>query len=482
MPSTAIVWFRQDLRLRDHLALAAALVRHERILPLYVHSPEESGVAAPGAAARWWLHHSLIALQKALRERGSDLLLRRGPSLAAIEALLAETGATAVFWQHRYEPTHSHQDRLVKQALQARDIACHSDNGALLAEPWEIKTRSGGDYRVFTPFMKALQARGLPRRPLPAPVALPPLPPRLASLAVADLALLPRIRWDTGIAGMWTPGESAAQARLQDFVQSRLTDYEQARDRPDLDGTSRLSAALHFGEISAVDTVFAVQALQADPAQASSDRGCERFIAEIGWREFGYHLLFRYPETVTVPFDRRFLDFPWRATGYDEDLVRWQQGQTGIPIIDAGMRQLWHIGWMHNRVRMLVASLLTKNLLIPWQCGETWFRETLVDADLASNVLGWQWTAGCGVDAAPYFRLFNPVTQSERFDPARAYIRQWVPELAKLPDRVIHRPWQASTDELRSAGVVLGKTYPWPCVDLMTSRTRVLDAYKGLQT
>lgn len=296
-----------------------------------------------------------------------------------------------------------------------------------------------------------------------------------------SLGLLPHISWDSGMQDAWQPGEASARKQLQRFCDNALLDYKEARDHPDVAGTSRLSPHLHFGEIGPRRVVAEVQRSAAQNPASGWIGAAEGFIRQIYWREFGHHLLYHFPESVEKPIDERFQAFPW-GTDYQKALRAWQKGRTGIPMVDAGMRELWHTGWMHNRVRMLVASLLTKNLLIPWQEGERWFRDTLVDADLANNVMGWQWTAGCGVDAAPYFRIFNPVTQGQRFDPSGDYVRRWLPELAKLPTKLIHAPWAADASELARHGIRLGKDYPRPIVDLKATRERALAAYGEIRT
>ncbi|MDX1609994.1 MAG: deoxyribodipyrimidine photo-lyase [Halofilum sp. (in: g-proteobacteria)] len=473
--STAIVWFRRDLRLSDNPALRDALGSFDRVLPVYVHAPEEEGEWAPGGAQRWWLHHSLQALAEDLAACGAPLVIRGGPTREALGRLLDETGAAAVLWNRLYEPALIERDRALKHWLrEERGVIARSHNAALLFEPWEVATGQGEPYRVFTPFWRALERRGLPHRLQPRPRRLPGLarPPR--GERVAELGLLPRVRWDAGLEQTWQPGEAGAQNRLDWFVEEALAAYDAGRDAPAEDGTSGLSPWLHCGEIGPRQVVVAVE--NAGLADTSDGR---RFLAELGWREFAHHLLYHYPHTPGEPLDPKFAAFPWQRPG--AELTAWQAGRTGIPLVDAGMRQLWHSGWMHNRVRMVVASLLTKNLRIHWREGARWFWDTLVDADLASNTLGWQWTAGCGADAAPFFRIFNPVRQGERFDPDGAYVRQWVPELAGLPDRHIHAPWQAPAEVLAAAGVRLGHDYPEPIVDLKGSRQRALDAFERMR-
>ena len=459
--SKIIVWLRRDLRLADNPALAQAVSGNRPVLPVYIHAPEEEGDWAPGAASKVWLHRSLVALDADLRALGSRLILRRGPSLQALEALIEESSAEAVLWNRVYEPAGLQRDRQVKQALRARGIEAHSHNAALLVEPWQVSTAQGEPYRVFTPFWRAA-CRQLERlSPRPAPVTLPD--PGVESLSPDALDLLPRLRWDRSFDAFWQPGEAGAAAALELFLDDALQGYAEQRDRPDFRGTSRLSPHLHFGEIGPRQVLAALQ----DRFDAVVPAQAAKFIAELGWREFSHHLLFHYPATASSNMNRKFDTFDWREPDPVE-LEAWQQGRTGIPIVDAGMRELWASGWMHNRVRMIVASLLTKNLRVHWLHGARWFWDTLVDADLASNTQGWQWTAGTGADAAPYFRIFNPVVQGQRFDPKGEYVRRWVPELTKADTARVHAPWES--------GGVAG--YVAPIVDLKTSRDAALAALK----
>lgn len=479
---TALVWLRRDLRLTDQPALHAAAQRHARVLPVYLHAPEEESPWQPGAASRWWLHHSLSALAEGLAALGSPLLIRRGPSLEALRQLARETGAGAVYWTRLYEPTSIARDRTVKEALRADGLIAESFNAALLFEPWELKTGGGEPYRVFSPFWRNAEARldSLPA-PLPAPARLRPPERSPSGLSLAALELLPRIPWDEGFYQHWTPGEAGARQRLEQFAAGAIGRYKEQRDQPAVLATSGLSPHLHFGELSPRSALLAAReaARTASPGWLAS---AEHFVRELGWREFSHHLLFHYPATSQAPMYDKFAAFPWRQPDdYAADLAAWQRGHTGIPIVDAGMRQLWHSGWMHNRVRMIVASLLTKNLLIPWQEGAQWFWDTLVDASLPQNSLGWQWSAGCGADAAPYFRIFNPVLQGEKFDPEGAYTRRWLPELARLPAKYLHRPWEAPSEIRRAAGIGLDSVYARPIIDLARSRDRALAAYERIK-
>lgn len=469
--TTALYWFRRDLRLADNPALAAALDAHDRVLPVYIHAPDEEAPWQPGAASLWWLHHSLQALDADLRELGSKLRIERGPSLAILRRLVEESGATAIYWNRLYEPAITARDTQIKQTLIDEGIDARSFKANLLFEPWEIRTGQDRPYRVFTPFWRNARSQLQVRPPLPEPDKFD-FQTDANGLGVDALQLLPRINWDSGLHDAWQPGESGAQEAFEEFLESGLRDYSSDRDRPDRHGTSRLSPHLHFGEISPMQIAWALEERVHQAGDSSRSSGAESFLREIGWREFSQHLLFNFPHMPEQNLNPRFDEFHWGA----EDgtaIRRWQQGRTGIPIIDAGMRELWATGIMHNRVRMLVASFLTKNLRQHWHHGERWFWDTLVDADLANNAQGWQWTAGCGVDASPYFRIFNPVTQGEKFDPKGDYVRRWVPELAPVPAALIHHPW-TDPDVLKATG------YPAPMVDLATSRVTALQAYQDL--
>jgi deoxyribodipyrimidine photo-lyase len=448
-------------------------------VPVFIWSPEEEGTWAPGSASRWWLHQSLQRLDEALRGLGSRLLIRRGPSLAALEELVDEIGAGAVYWNHRYEQLAIARDTTIKNALRKRPLTVVSFKANLLREPTEVRTKQGRPFQVFTPFWKTCTAGFWPELDLKAPERLPgERRSRRDRTTLEDLKLEPTIDWAAGLRQTWTPGEEGAWQRLREFLQHPLGSYASDRERPDLDGTSCLSPHLHFGEISPRSVWHAVaDHLRLGPG-ATWPHGAEVFLRELGWREFAYHLLCHFPHTPDRPLRQEFEAFPWRQ---DRPLLRaWQRGRTGYPLVDAGMRQLWATGWMHNRVRMVTASFLVKDLLLPWLEGARWFWDTLVDADLANNSLGWQWSSGCGADAAPYFRIFNPVSQAEKFDPSGVYVRRWVPELARLPLPWLHRPWQAAPAVLDAAGVRLGQTYPFPVVDHAEARRRALAAFATL--
>ncbi len=473
--TTLVLWFRRDLRLTDNPALQAALAAAERIIPVYIDTRAEEGDWTPGEASNWWLHHSLAALAAGLGERGSRLVIRRGPAARELTALLEDTGADGVYWNRLYDPETVARDRELKRALRDSGHHAQSFRAALMVEPWEVETGEGRPYRVFSPFWRNARRRlhldtpALPPDRVPGPADWP------VSLELDALDLLPRLDWADGFAEHWTPGEGGAQARLEHTLEASVDGYARTRELPAVDGTSGLSPHLHFGEVSPWLVYQAVGALE--PHHADDVEALQR---ELGWREFAHHVLFHFPHTPDAPLNADFADFPWRD-GHEQLSRAWARGHTGFPIVDAGMRQLWSTGWMHNRVRMIVASLLTKNIRAPWLYGARWFWDTLVDADLASNTLGWQWAGGCGADAAPYFRIFNPVRQGERFDPEGEYVRRWVPELARMPARWIHQPWAAPAQALEKAGVRLGRDYPEPIVDLKRSREEALAALKQLR-
>nr|WP_306175360.1 MULTISPECIES: deoxyribodipyrimidine photo-lyase [unclassified Stenotrophomonas] len=465
--SLALVWFRRDLRLQDNPALQAALDAGHVPVPVYIHAPHEEGDWAPGGASNAWLHRSLAALDADLRGRGSSLVLCRGDSQAELERLIAASGAVAVYWNRKYEPATQPRDARIKRDLREQGIEAQSHNGSLMLEPWDITTLQGGPYKVFTPYWRnALTRLQLPA-PVRAPASLPAHP--LQGEALDTLGLAATLPWDAGFWTHWQPGEAGAQEALTVFIDGALNGYRQQRDLPDRVGTSLLSPHLHFGEIAPWQVVHQLQ-----PARsASRDADIDGYIRELGWREFSYHLLHHFPQTPDHNLNPRFDGFRWAAPNAGQ-LQAWQQGRTGIPIIDAGMRELWATGYMHNRVRMLVASFLCKHLRQHWREGARWFWDTLVDADLANNTMGWQWVAGTGADAAPYFRIFNPVTQSEKFDPQARYITRWVPELAALPLKARFAPWQHPHLLAEHA-----PSYPTlPLVDLAAGRDAALAAYR----
>ena len=426
-----------------------------------------------GGATRWWLAQSLRALDQSLKAMGSGLILRRGPAADIIAEVAGQTEASAVFWNEIALAPHLAVASHVTEALGELGITSQSFQGNLLAAPAKIRNKENRGLRVFTPFWKRVQALGDPPKPLPAPKSLPAAP-KLASDKLEDWNLEPtRPDWAGGLREGWKPGEASAQKRLREFLKESVSGYSTQRDRPDRKGTSGLSPHLRFGEISPRQVWYAARFAAAEHHRLSGD--IDKFLSEVGWREFCRHLLFDVPDLATRNLQPSFDHFPWK---YDNKALKaWQCGQTGYPIVDAGMRELWHTGVMHNRVRMVVASFLVKHLLIDWREGEKWFWDTLVDADAASNPANWQWVAGSGADAAPYFRVFNPILQGEKFDPDGVYVKRWVPELARMPASLIHQPWTAKPLELAEAGVRLGETYPEPVIDHKVGRERALAAY-----
>ena len=466
---STIVWFREDLRLADNPALSAA-AELGPLLPVFILT--EHGTRSLGGAARWWLHHSLRALNADL----CGLSLHHGDPGSILERLARRTGATAIYWNRRYTPEAIAQDTAVKTHLTEIGLEVRSFNAALLNEPWEIATGSDTPYKVFTPYWKAARNRPV-ADPLPTPtVTLLQRPDD--SGTHTDWALTPTApNWARTWTDHWQPGETGARARLTAFLDEGLGTYSRDRDRPDLPATSRLSPHLHFGEISPRQ-VHAAANFHAglEPMLAS---GTEKFMSEVGWREFSHHLLYHFPTMATENWRPTFDAYPWLDA--PQHLDAWQRGQTGYPFVDAGLRELWQTGFMHNRVRMIAASFLVKHLRIHWREGEAWFWDTLVDADAANNAAGWQWVAGSGADAAPYFRIFNPIAQGQRFDPNGAYVRRWCPELAELDTRFIHAPWEASPMELAAAGITLGETYPHPMVNHGEARAAALEGYRGIK-
>jgi deoxyribodipyrimidine photo-lyase len=475
--SIALVWFRRDLRVADNPALQAALQDGHTPVPVFILDEPDTDWPL-GEASAWWLHHSLLALKVSLKKLGSDLVVLSGDTRKQLFHLVQQTGAQAVHWNRCYEPAYVKRDDAIKKQLRELGLEARSHNAGLLREPWQHLKNDGTPYRVFTPFWKSLVKTGPGRNPVSQAERIPAFPEswKSADQGTASLGLLPSINWDKAFYQHWKPGEDGAWRSLEDFCETRLNRYKTDRDVPEVSGTSRLSAHLHFGEISPLNAWHYLLQRAATDTSTGTQAAAETWLRELGWREFSQHMLYHFPHTTLKPLNTRFENFPWR-TDYSEPLAMWQKGKTGIPVVDAGMRELWETGYMHNRVRMIVASLLTKNLRIPWQEGARWFWNTLVDADLASNTMGWQWTAGCGVDAAPYFRIFNPVLQGEKFDKAGTYVRRWVPELSKLDNKFIHQPWSAGSDVLAKSGIRLGTDYPAPLVDLKLSRKQALEAW-----
>ena len=471
-----LVLFRHDLRLADNRALDAAVQSRKPVVPVFILDEDSKGVRPIGGARRWWLRHSLTALARDLADKGARLLFRRGHTDAIVDALIAETGADRVVWNRRYDPAGAAIDAALKERLRGHGIVCESFNGQLLHEPTRLKTGTGGHYRVYSPFWRALMSEPPPRPPLDAPKTVRGYDGVQTCDDLASWNLLPtRLDWAGGLRAEWNPGEAGAQARLRLFLAGSIAGYSENRDRPGLASTSRLSPHLAHGEITPFQLWQAVaEAMGEIPAQDA-----EKFRKEVVWREFSYHLLFHNPDLAERNYNRDFDGFEWRPSG---DLVEaWRQGRTGYPIVDAGMRELWQCGWMHNRVRMICASFLIKHLLQDWREGERWFWDTLVDADPASNAASWQWVAGSGADAAPFFRIFNPILQGEKFDGDGGYVRRFVPELAALPNRFLHEPSEAPALLLAEAGVKLGPTYPVPVVEHARARDRAMAAYNAMR-
>lgn len=469
--TNALVWFRQDLRLEDNPALAQACREQDFILPLYIWDE----VTTPlGGAQRWWLHHSLEAFKASLKKARLNLCLRKGNALTVLKQLVKDYRIDTLYWNRCYEPATIARDTLIKQFFQAEGITVVSTNGSLLHEPWQITNTSGHFFKVFTPYWRAC----LKQMNLPAPYTLSCIPNALTATSepLASWKLLPhKLNWADAFGLYWEPGEKGAQKKLTQFIENTLKGYNTSRDEPAKDSTSKLSPHLHFGEISPQQIWRAMERVNYDTEVDLPS--VERFLSEIGWREFSYHLLYYNPSLPHAPFKPDFNAFPWENNAFF--LKRWQTGMTGYPIVDAGMRELWHTGYMHNRVRMIVASFLTKDLLIDWRLGASWFLDTLVDADIANNSASWQWVAGCGADAAPYFRIFNPVLQGEKWDPEGKYVKQWVTELHSVPAQWIHKPWMIPADNPHA---ILAKNYPKPLLDHATAREKALLYYKMIRS
>ena len=473
----SICWFSNDLRLDDQPSWRAACERGEPVIALFIWDPEGEGSWAPGAASRWWLHRSVAALDASMRALGGRLVIRSGPRADVLRTIAAATGADTIYANERFEPAPRAANLAAQRALADAGVGVVWANGSLVHDPWTLRTGTGVPYKVYTPFSKAWRARCRCDAPRGAPRTVPWFKGELEGDSLDSLALQPGIPWDQGFHALWTPGEAGAKERLKAFLAGPVSVYADGRDFPSRPAASRLSPHVHAGELSPRRIWHeAERAAAANPAWRGA---IDKFQAELLWRDFAHHVLANFPHTAERPLQPAFEAFPWsddRAA-----LRRWQRGQTGYPIVDAGMRELWSTGTMHNRVRMVVSSFLVKHLRQHWRRGADWFWDTLLDADLASNSLGWQWSAGCGADAAPYFRIFNPVLQGEKFDADGAYVRQWVPELSRMPNKLIHKPWEAPTAVLEAAGVVLGDTYPRPIVDHATARDAALRALSSIK-
>ncbi len=469
METPVIYWFRRDLRLSDNSALNAAVNTGRPVVCLYILDESHSSPWRIGSASRWWLHHSLSRLMQQLRKLNTSLVLRLGDSKKELERIISETGAQSLYFTRHYEPESIKLEQELNHRLKSK-VEVKRYKGYLLHEPEQVHTLNGEPYKVFTPYYKACMQQPHTHTPLKAPKSLKTYSNNLASDTLADWQLLPtNPNWAESFDSNWNPGEAGAHAMLHDFLNEPVNQYEDLRNRPDIAGTSRLSPHLHFGEISPRQIWTAIE--QSDHHYSNSESPYTR---QLIWRDFSHNLLFHWPHFPEQPFKKEFAAFPWRRS--KKMLQCWQRGKTGYPIVDAGMRELWVTGWMHNRVRMIVASFLIKDLLIAWQDGQAWFWDTLVDANLANNSASWQWVAGCGADAAPYFRIFNPILQGNKFDPHGTYVRKWIPELAKLPDKFIHAPWQTPESILKDSGIKLGSHYPLPIVDHSIARQNALAA------
>jgi deoxyribodipyrimidine photo-lyase len=467
----AIYWFRNDLRLEDNPAWKKAIESGCLVYPVFIHSPEEDADWALGGASMWWLHHALVDLHQQLSGKGLRLIIRSGNHETVLRDLVRELGITEVYWSKRYLPEQFQADDRLHTELVKDDIEVTACNSSLLREPWDICSGSGQPYRVYTPYMRAFRGSDEPQ---PVSSCGNPVVPSdwPDSMEIQNLELLPRLDWADGFRSFWNPTRAGGLERLRLFIRDGMGSYDEMRDIPAVEGTSRLSPYLHWGQLGPREVLAAIRGF---PDSA----GKETFYREIVWREFAYHVLFHNPETAMKPLQPSFNQFSWREDA--ADLEAWKKGLTGYPIVDAGMRQLWQTGWMHNRVRMIVASFLVKHLLLPWQEGAKWFWDTLVDADLASNSLGWQWAGGCGADAAPYFRVFNPIIQGKKFDPEGHYVRKYVPELRELPKRYIHTPWETPASLQQSLNLNIGDHYPAPIIEHGEGRNRALDAFQPLR-
>ncbi|HDR7861346.1 cryptochrome/photolyase family protein [Bacillus toyonensis] len=473
MQNKIIVMFQKDFRLYDNPALFEAAQSGE-VVPVYVHDETFS----MGSASKWWLHHAVIDVKKQLEALGSTLIIRKGRTEEEIRSLIEQLRITAVYWNICYDPDRLQSNQKMKMMLEGKGIICKGFNSHLLLEPWIIKKKDNTEYKVFTPFYNAFQKQIIPK-PISKVQSIKWGNSLPASLSVSELHLLPTIPWTSHMEAIWDPTEEGAYKTFKKFFSSKLVFYSEGRDFPDQNVHSMLAPYLSFGQIS-VRLMYHYLINKSTERQCSLfEKQVNSFIRQLIWREFSYYLLYHYPFTVYKPLNKSFEHFPWNNE--EELLTVWQKGETGYPFIDAGMRELWQTGFMHNRARMAVASFLVKHLLIPWQEGAKWFMDTLLDADIANNTMGWQWVAGSGADASPYFRIFNPITQGEKFDKNGEYIRRWVPELRDIPNKYIHKPWEAPEHILQKANIQLGHTYPLPVVDHKAARERALCAYKSMK-
>ena len=472
--SSVLVWFKKDLRLLDNPALFFACDCHKPVIPIYIYDE----TLQVGSAQKWWLHHSLEALRKRLETLNLPLIIRQGDPLSILINLIQENSINEIYWNRCYEPLEIKRDSQIKRFLREKGITVKSFNASLLFDPLEIKNNQNNYFKVFGAFWKKCSLSYVPRVPFSLPLPSVSKTPTIKSDSLFSLNLLSKTSWAEGFSEIWEPGEEGALKKLDSFLENKLLTYKEQRDFPALESTSKLSPHLHFGKISPHLIWQQIHKKYGTSFFQTSNDSIELFLRELGWREFCTYILYHFPDLPSQNFIKKFDYFKWNKN--ENHLEAWQKGATGYPIIDARMRQLWKWGWMHNRIRMIVASFLTKNLLIDWRQGQRWFEDTLVDADLANNSAGWQWTAGTGIDAAPYFRIFNPITQGQKFDPQGDYIREWVPELSNIPLEYIHCPWKAPQETLRKANLTLGQKYPYPIVDYSLTRKKALELYHSL--
>lgn len=468
-----IVWFRKDLRLHDNPALWEA-AQQGAIIPLFIWSEQEELDYATSETARWWLHHSLMGLERELESHGLNLIVRMGSNLEQLMLICEQTKADAVYFNERHEPSIISRDRIIAGKLLSCVSEVQSFSSNLLFTPEKMLNQKNEPYKVFTSFWKKSMRESV-NYPLPIPPSIIPYNEALPSLQVEELGLLPNIPWYDKFHTYWEPGEKGAISRWQQFADEGLVHYAKESDIPSADAVSSLSAHLVWGDISVRSIWHAAKRLRDGKSDEYRQSSIDAFLRQLVWREFAYHQLIHFPTILNEPLREKFKEFPW--LNHEEELEKWQKGLTGYPLVDAGMRELWETGVIHNRVRMVVASFLVKHLLVTWLEGSKWFQQTLVDFDPANNAIGWQWVAGTGIDASPYFRVFNPTLQSQKFDSDGLYIRRWIPELAELPVPYIHEPWKAPEHILTEAKIVLGETYPLPIVEHSIARKRALEAY-----
>ena len=467
-----VIWLRKDLRIHDHAGFAKAIANNYEIIPVFIWDEAEHQWQE-GAASQWWLYHALADLQEQIKNLGGKVYIHQpeeGQSVADyLQALVKAYDAEVIYWGRRYEPEIVKRDTTLKQDLLNQEFEVKSFNTHLIYEPHTIRNKSGKHFKVFTPFWKHCLTLEVGQLIQVSKEQWKKVNWHLTSakLSIDDLGLLPKISWDEGFYDHWKPQRNEGLKRLKEMVSTKYKTYNVERDLPAIDGTSQLSPYLQWGQISAHEIYHAFSKNYNDTIETG-------YLRQLFWREFSYHLMFNEPHTPNKALRSEYEQFPWERN--EEFLNAWKKGQTGFPIVDAGMRQLWQTGWMHNRVRMIVGSLLVKHMLQDWREGASWFWDTLVDGDLANNTMGWQWIGGCGADASPYFRIFNPIIQGEKFDPKGAYVKKYCPELKDVPEAYIHKPWQMPEIEL-VAGVTIGKTYPRPVISHLDGRQKALDAY-----